>query len=52
LGFELNKYGTKGVMGRDEDTSALEQRFRARYEIAADIPIVPGPALTDAGNRV
>ena len=34
-----------------DDASITEQEFRSRYEIAADIPIVRGPALADSRPR-
>jgi hypothetical protein len=34
-----------------DGTSEAKQQLRRRYEIAADIPIVPGPALADARRR-
>ncbi len=34
-----------------DDTPASSQQIRSRYDIAADIPIVPGPALTDVRQR-
>ena len=34
-----------------DDISEAEQQLRRRYEIAVDIPIVPGPVLADARRR-
>ncbi len=34
-----------------DDTPASQQQFRRRYDLAADIPVVPGPALADARRR-
>jgi len=34
-----------------EDIPASKEQLRSRYDIAADIPIVPGPALADARQQ-
>ncbi len=34
-----------------EETRAGEEQFRRRYDVAADIPVIPGPALADARQR-
>jgi len=38
------------ALGYEADPDSLRQ-FRVRYDLAADIPVLPGPALADARRR-
>jgi hypothetical protein len=38
------------ALGYDEATTSVEQ-FRSHHNLAADIPVLPGPALVDARRR-